>query len=172
MIRIVQKILFSLVIVLMTSTVAQAQIFGGTGTNEPGSVGYCLSNPNQCPDPDGLYDTKCDNPVYQNDLDCISEAAQGSQLAKTSLQGSGITHTENAGDLIIKYVNFLLPYLTLAAFVGLVVAGFFYVTAFGNDEQLQKAKKILIWSVIGLILVIMSYTIVQLITGGLIKSLN
>lgn len=156
----------------MTSTVAQAQIFGGTGTNEPGSVGYCLSNPAECPDPDGVYDTKCDNPAYQNDLDCRSEAAQGSQLAKTSLQGSGITHTENAGDLIIKYVNFLLPYLTLAAFVGFVVAGFFYVTAYGNDEQLQKAKKILIWSVVGLILVISSFAIVQFFTSGLLGKLG
>ncbi len=173
MIRIIQKIFLSLVIVLMTSMSAQAVIFGGTvETDEPGSVGFCLRNPNDTTCVDEEYGTMCDNPALQNEIECISEAEQGSQLAKTSLQGSGITHTENAGDLIIKYVNFLLPYLTLAAFVGLVVAGFFYVTAYGNDEQLQKAKKILIWSVVGLILVIMSYTIVQFLTGGLIKSLN
>lgn len=173
MIRIIQKIFLTFVIVFLTSSSAQAVIFGGTvDTDEPGSVGYCLRHPNIPSCLDEEYGTVCKNPAYQNSLDCISEAAQGSKLAKDSLQGSGITHTENAGDLIIKYVNFILPYLTLSAFVGFVVAGFFYVTAYGADEQLQKAKKILIWSVVGLILVITSYAIVQFLTGGLIKSLN
>lgn len=173
MIRIIQKIILSLVIVLMTSASAQAVIFGGTvETDDPGSVGYCLRNPNVSICLDEVYETVCDNPAFQDDIICISEAEQGSQWAKTALQGSGITHTENAGDLIIKYINFILPYLTLAAFVGFVVAGFFYVTAYGNEEQVQKAKKILIWSVVGLILVIMSFAIVQFFTSGLLGKLG
>lgn len=101
----------------------------------------------------------------------ITDVEAGTGLAATSLEGTGITHTDNLGDLIIKYINFILPYLTLAAFVGFVVAGFFYVTAYGNEEQLGKAKKILIWSAVGLILVIASYSITQLLTQGLVESL-
>ncbi|MBN2087883.1 hypothetical protein JW758_06075 [Candidatus Peregrinibacteria bacterium] len=173
MIRIIQKIILSLAIVLMMGTGVQAAIFGGTvETDVPGSVGYCLRNPKAIPCVDAEYGTVCDNPEFYNDLRCVSEAAQGSQLTKDALTGSGITHTETVGELIVKYVNFILPYLTLAAFVGFVVAGFLYVTAYGNDEQLQKAKKILMWSVVGLILVIMSFTIVQFLTSSLVKSLR
>ena len=88
------------------------------------------------------------------------------------LKDSGVTGTENIGDLILKYVNFSLPYLALAAFVGFVYAGFLYVTAYGSDEQVQKSKKILIYSVLGLIVVMLSYSIVQLFTGELVKGIQ
>ena len=175
MTKTIRTIFVVIAIFFLTSVGAHAVIFSGSeGTDEPGGVGYCLRYPDFdiCKDPDGVYDTICDNPEYEDDLICRSEAEIGTDLAETSLRGTGITHTEDAGDLVIKYVNFALPYLTLAAFVGFVVAGFFYVTAYGNEEQLQKAKKILIWSVVGLLLVIMSYAIIQFLTAGLVEELQ
>ena len=146
---------------------SQAQIFEGTVTEEGEQFGLCLDNPGaeECAGID------CDTPEDADNPLCISEAAAGTGLAKTTLEGSGITHTDDFGDFIKKLVNFALPYLVLAAFVGYVVAGFMYVTAFGNDEQLQKAKKILIWVSIGLILVILSYAITNLLTGELVEGL-
>lgn len=93
----------------------------------------------------------------------------GVEEAKEALEGTGITHTETLSDLVIKYVNFVLPYLALAAFVGFIAAGFMYVTAYGNEEQVQKAKKILIWSVVGLLLVIASFSITQFLTKELVE---
>jgi len=78
--------------------------------------------------------------------------------------------TDNVRDLIFKYVNFLLPLLALAAFAGFVYAGFLFVTDYGQEEQVTKAKKVMIYSVIGLVLVILSYSIVQLFTKGLAGS--
>ena len=150
---------------------AQAEIFSGSG--EKGEVGLCLNTREQliamgkegkCPE--GFCDTHATDPK------CMTEAEYGTIQAKNALAETGITHTETLGALIVKYVNFALPYLALAAFVGFVVAGFFYVTAYGNEEQLGKAKKILIWSVVGLILVIASYSIVQFFTKGLVESLQ
>jgi hypothetical protein len=85
---------------------------------------------------------------------------------------SGITGTRDIGALIIKYVNFILPYLTLAAFLAFIYAGFMYVTAFGKDEQTEKAKKIMTYAVIGIVLVILSYGIVRLLTGELVEGLT
>lgn len=99
-------------------------------------------------------------------------AQSGITATKEVLADTGITHTESFGDLVIKYVNFILPYLALAAFVGFIYAGFLYVTAYGNDEQLQKAKKILIWVVVGLLLVITSYAITNFLTGQLVEELG
>ena len=36
-----------------------------------------------------------------------------------------------------------------------------YVKSFGRDEELEKAKKGLIWAIAGLVIIIMSYAIVQ-----------
>ena len=152
-----------------------ATIFSGSAGDDetdPGSIGFCLRYPDHSECEDNEYRTICRNPDHYNDIRCLSEAEIGVSVAEESLAGSGITHTQTAGDLIIKYVNFVLPYLALAAFVGYVVAGFFYVTAYGNQEQLDKAKKILIWSTVGIIIVIASYTIVQFLTSDLIQQLQ
>lgn len=101
----------------------------------------------------------------------IPEEQIGIGVIGGALSGTGITQTSSFGDLIIKYVNFFLPYLTLAAFVALVYSGFLYVFAFGNDDQIQKAKKIMIWAVVGIVLVIISYTVVQFFTKALVEQL-
>jgi hypothetical protein len=170
MIKVIKPLLVTALVFLFTSGgIAHAQIFSGF-ENGGAPYGLCLESPD---DPACTADgVKCDDPAWQKDQRCISQAEAGTTQAKNSLGGAGITHTENFGDLIIKYVNFALPYLALAAFVGFVVAGFFYVTAYGNDQQIEKAKKILIWSVVGLIVVIMSYTVVQFFTSGLLGKLQ
>jgi len=160
--------LISITLFLFAYGSAHAVIFSGLTGEGDVPYGLCLDNPDdtRC---DGV---DCDSVEYKDEIVCTSQAEVGTGLAKDSLSGAGITHTENLGDLIIKYVNFILPYLTLAAFVGFVVAGFFYVTAYGAEEQLKKAKQILIWSVVGLILVIASFTIVQFLTSGLLEQLQ
>ncbi|MFH0837719.1 MAG: hypothetical protein V1880_00425 [Patescibacteria group bacterium] len=156
------------VTVLMFAGQSQAAIFEGSVTDTEQPFGLCLDDPGNksCAGIDCNSEEDKSNPL------CISETEAGTGLAKSALAGTGITHTENFGDFIKKLVNFSLPYLVLAAFVGYVVAGFMYVTAFGNDEQLQKAKKILIWVSLGLILVILSYAITNLLTGELVTGLQ
>lgn len=151
----------------------QAQIFGGTEIKGGGTVGMCIGIDEDSEDvPEECEGIDCTTPEDAGNLLCQTEAAAGTGLAKTSLSSSGITHTDNFGDFVKKLVNFSLPYLALAAFLGYVVAGFMYVTALGNDEQMQKAKKIIIWVSIGLILVILSYAITNLLTGELVESLG
>ena len=101
-----------------------------------------------------------------------SDTASGVEDVESALKGSGITGTDDFTALVLKYVNFALPFLSLAAFVGFVYAGFLYVTAYGNDDQIQKSKKILIYAVVGLILVVLSYSIVELFTGDLVEGIK
>lgn len=124
----------------------------------------CANDPPYCPD--GYV---CDRTL---DLCVKPEAQQGAERIGEVLSPTGVAGTADFSDLILKYVNFALPFLALAAFAGFVYAGFLYVTAYGNDEQLQKAKKILIYAVVGLVLVILSFSIVQLFTGGLVDFIN
>ena len=102
-------------------------------------------------------------------MKCVS--AGGTDCAKNYAKSS-VVSTGNVRDLVIKYVNFALPLLALAAFAGFVYAGFLYVTAYGGEEQVGKAKKVMIYAVIGLVLVILSYSIVQLFTVGLATGIN
>ena len=110
--------------------------------------------------------------IFEGTEGTAPDTQTGTQLIRDELSGTGITHTETFSDLIIKYVNFVLPYLALGAFAGLVWAGFLYITAYGNEDQLGKAKKIIIWSIVGLLLVIVSFAIIQFFTVDLVEGLQ
>jgi uncharacterized membrane protein len=51
------------------------------------------------------------------------------------------------------------------ALVFLVIAGLRFATAYGNDEVIQKAKKQAIYAIVGLLVALMSYTIVTIVSN-------
>ena len=67
--------------------------------------------------------------------------------------------------------NFIRSVITvLAGLAGLVATGFFvaggftYITSSGNPEQLDKAKRTLTWSAIGLAIVIAAFVLANIVT--------
>lgn len=74
---------------------------------------------------------------------------------------SNIDTTSTLRDLVMKIVNYFLTFLGLVAVVGVVYSGGLMVTSMGNDDQYEKGKKGLGYMVIGIIVVLMSYTIVN-----------
>lgn len=83
------------------------------------------------------------------------------------------TQERNTILLVMKFIRIALSFLGVAT-IGLVAyAGFLWMTAGGNDEQLTTAKKTLRNGVIGLILITSAYSIswfviqqIQLSTGA------
>ena len=76
---------------------------------------------------------------------------------------SGISKEKNIKNLIIGWMNVLLSLSALLATVAIVWAGTLYVTAAGDDSAHEKAKKIIIYVAIGIILTLGSYAIVNTI---------
>jgi len=91
-----------------------------------------------------------------------SGAAKGLKVFEKNYKGN--TYGSAIG-MVTGWTNFVLPFVSAIAIVALVYAGFLYLTSFGNDEQSGKAKKIIIWVVIGIILIISSYAIVNTLIG-------
>jgi len=73
-------------------------------------------------------------------------------IASTSLQ-------EFLGKLLEAIVTLLYPILVLA----LVYSGFLFVTAQGNPEQLQKARTVLKWVVVGAVIIFARWLIADII---------
>ncbi len=72
------------------------------------------------------------------------------------------------GDII----NYLLGFLGVVFLVLILYAGFLWMTASGNEEQITKAKKLLGHSVIGLIIILVAYTIAVLIFSQLATAIG
>jgi type IV secretory pathway VirB2 component (pilin) len=86
-------------------------------------------------------------------------------LTEFAVSYGGNQHSSAIG-MIVGWTNFALPFVSVLAIAALIYAGFLYITALGNDEQTQKAKKIILWVVIGIILIFSAYAIVNTITSG------
>lgn len=78
-------------------------------------------------------------------------------LGSTSFTGSG-----RQGVLTI--VNYFLFFLGLIATVMIIYGGFLYITAGGEDTE--KAKKVLMYAAIGIIVVLISFALVNTILGS------
>ena len=75
---------------------------------------------------------------------------------------AGVSNVENFIRSIIQVV---------AGLAGLVATGFFvaggfnYITSSGNPEQLDKAKRTITWSAIGLAIVIAAFVLANIVTS-------
>ena len=89
----------------------------------------------------------------------------------TNPQGGTSTVTATAtgtlGQNIATVINYGLGLLGLVAVGFLIYAGILMVTAGGNDEQVTKARKIIMYAVVGIVIILLSYTIVTFVTSAL-----
>lgn len=69
--------------------------------------------------------------------------------------------------LALTIVNFFLTFLGLIAVVMIIYGGFLYVSAAGNQEKIESAKKIIMYAVIGIVVILLSFAIVNtVLTAG------
>ena len=67
-------------------------------------------------------------------------------------------------DVFVGVLRLAVAIAGLGAFAYFLVGGFKYLTAGGDDKNIMEAKQTLTYAVIGLILVVCSYLIIQLIS--------
>lgn len=82
----------------------------------------------------------------------------------TGASGDDIRNT------ILKALTFVLNFLALAAVVFIVVAGIRLIVSQGEEEQKNKAKKTILYVIIGLLVVLFARVIVGFFTTGVAQS--
>ena len=68
--------------------------------------------------------------------------------------------------LALRIVNFFLGFLGILAVIMVIYGGVTYVTAAGNDESIGNAKNIIMYALIGIIVILLSFAIVNTILGA------
>jgi len=63
-------------------------------------------------------------------------------------------------------INWFLGFLGFIAVAMIIYGGFLYVTSAGNEDSTGKAKKILIYAVVGIIIILLSFAIVNTVISG------
>ena len=79
--------------------------------------------------------------------------------------GGGLAGTKTLSELVTAVIKYLLYLSGIIAIIFIILGGFWYMTAGGNDEQAEKGQKALTNAVIGLVLVILAYVIVNVVVN-------
>ncbi|MDP3975408.1 MAG: pilin [bacterium] len=85
----------------------------------------------------------------------------GVSVPDASLVAGGISKEKSLIVLIIGFTNWLLPFVSVLSVFAFVAAGLFYILTFANEELNSKAKNIMLYVVIGIVIIFSAYTIVN-----------
>lgn len=83
-----------------------------------------------------------------------------SDIDQTALSGS-LSITQIA----VNFLNFLLAVVGILALIMLIIGGIMYLTSAGDDDRIKTAKKIVVWSVVGISVALASLVIVKQIAS-------
>ena len=89
-----------------------------------------------------------------------------SELGRAGAQ-AGVTDVDDPALIVGRAINVVLSLMGLIFLVLMVYAGFIWMTARGEEEKVTKARKIIISSLIGLVIVVSAYAIAFLVTSRL-----
>lgn len=67
------------------------------------------------------------------------------------------------GHVITVVINFLLAFAGAIAVLFLIIGGFRYVISSGSPDQVEAAKKTILYAILGLIIIFIAFVIVQVI---------
>ena len=68
--------------------------------------------------------------------------------------------------LVLQIVNYFLGFLGLLAVIMIIYGGVTYVTSAGNDESVGNAKKIIMYALIGIIIILLSFVVVNTVLSA------
>lgn len=69
-------------------------------------------------------------------------------------------------EIVLVIVNFILGFLGLVAVLFVIYGGFLYVTSAGNNEKVDQGKKIITYAVVGIVIILISFALINTILGA------
>jgi hypothetical protein len=97
-------------------------------------------------------------------VECKGEATKSAVCADRGLSGNPVSGEDG---LILRVVDILALFSGAIAIIIIILAGLRFVTAAGSTEDIAGARRTLIYAVVGLVIIVISRTLVGLIVTRL-----
>lgn len=68
--------------------------------------------------------------------------------------------------IIVKIINYFLTFLGIVAVLMIIYGGATYMTAGGKQESVDSAKKTILYALIGIVIILLSFAIVNTVVGA------
>ncbi len=87
-----------------------------------------------------------------------------------SIQGHVGLGNDDPRNIAANIINIVLGFLGILSLLLIIYAGFKWMTAAGNEEQVTTSKKLLISAAIGLVIILSSYALAAFILDAVFRS--
>ena len=97
----------------------------------------------------------------------------GSAIRQYVNDNSGLADGDTARDprqIVVDIIKIVLGFLGILAVIIILFAGFKWMTAGGNEENITSAKQMLIAGIIGLVIILSSYALATFIINQIVAS--
>lgn len=89
--------------------------------------------------------------------------------AKFGAGEGSLAKSQTVGNLIFQVVQILLLVAGSIAVIYLVVGGYQYIMARGNEEKTETARKTITSAIVGLVVIILAFAIITMVANILLK---
>lgn len=94
------------------------------------------------------------------------------QLSPNALRGLRLRITaDNLLDVLVNLLNFFLLFAGIIAFLYVLYGGFLYLTAGGDDAKVEKARRLIVQVIIGVVIIFLSFSLVSYLLNVLTEGL-
>lgn len=107
------------------------------------------------------------NPTYAAASICTQPNVSDEIKAANGCPSTDIANIE---DVIINVINAVVFVLGAVSAVFIIVGGVNYMTSTGDSAKVEKAKKTILYAVIGLVICVLAFAIVNFVVANIIES--
>jgi hypothetical protein len=100
-------------------------------------------------------------PVFTEPVFSGGGLRSGLDILGHYIPGLGVIESGSVIGTVFFLIKVLLVIAGLLAFIAFIWAGFLYITTFIKEDNNETAKKVMIYAAIGIIVILLSYTIVH-----------
>ena len=90
-------------------------------------------------------------------------------LTQNLIANTPIRNTADLVGIVFGAIQYLLAFLGVVAVVVIVIGGFMWMTAGGNEDKVTKAKKTLIQGLIGLVIILLAFALITFVLDRFLK---
>ncbi len=106
-----------------------------------------------------------------------AETTTGDVNGSAGLNPVVVTNTDSLtiGNILTTIILWVLGFSAAVAVLFLIIGGLQYITASGNEKRAEAAKSTILYAVIGLVVILLSFVIVGVIkanVGGIVSSIG
>lgn len=110
-----------------------------------------------------VFSGSCGGSTSQGNTGAGNTGTTGNTGSSSSICGAA--SSDSAPDIVKNIINTMLVVLGMIAVIMIVIGGIRYTTSNGDSSQTKAAKDTILYAVVGLVVAIMAFAIVNFVVG-------